>query len=113
MSSNKIAIVGVACRYPDAASPTELWENVLSQRQAFRRMPPERLPLADYYSPDPVAPDKTYSQNAALITNWSFDRAKYRVSPSTYASADLAHWLALEVADAAIQDAGFDLPADA
>ena len=69
MSSNKIAIVGVACRYPDAASPTELWENVLSQRQAFRRMPPERLPLADYYSPDPVAPDKTYSQNAALITS--------------------------------------------
>jgi len=113
MNSNRIAIVGAACRYPDAASPAELWENVLSQRQAFRRMPPERLPLADYYSPDPSTPDKTYSQNAALITNWNFDRAKYRVSRSTYDSADLAHWLALEVADAAIQDAGFDLPADA
>ena len=106
-----IAIVGAACRYPDATSPSELWENVLAQRQAFRRMPSERLPLDDYYSPDPSTPDRTYSQNAALITNWNFDRAKYRVSRSTYDSADLAHWLALEVADAALADAGFDPPA--
>ncbi len=107
-----IAIVGAACRYPDATSPSELWENVLAQRQAFRRMPRERLPLDDYYSPDPKTPDRTYSQNAALITNWTFDRAKYRVSRSTYDSADLAHWLALEVADAALRDAAFEPPAD-
>jgi len=107
-----IAIVGAACRYPDAASPTELWENVLAQRQAFRRMPAERLPLDDYYSPDPSTPDRTYSKNAALITNWSFDRSKYRVSRSTFDSTDLAHWLALEVADAALRDAAFEPPAD-
>jgi enediyne polyketide synthase len=110
--TSPIAIVGAACRYPDATSPSELWENVLSKRQAFRRMPPERLPLDDYYSPDMNAPDRTYSQNAALITDWTFDRAKYRVSRSTFESADLAHWLALEVADAALQDAGFDPPVD-
>ena len=99
--SGSIAIVGAACRYPDAASPRELWENVLAKRQAFRRMPRERLPLEDYWSPDPDAPDRTYSQNAAVITNWAFDRAKYRVSRSTFESADLAHWLALEIADRA------------
>ena len=110
--TSPIAIVGAACRYPDAASPSELWENVVAQRQAFRRMPSERLPLSDYYSPDPSVPDKTYSQNAAVITNWTFDRAKYRVSRSTFDSADLAHWLALEVADAALRDAGFDPPID-
>ena len=106
--SNAIAIVGAACRYPDATSPEELWQNVLAQRQAFRRMPSERLPLEDYWSPDPSMPDRTYSQNAAVITNWAFDRAKYRVSRSTYESADLAHWLALEIADRALQNAGFD-----
>lgn len=105
--SNAIAIVGAACRYPDATSPEELWQNVLARRQAFRRMPGERLPLEDYWSPDPSTPDRTYSQNAAVITNWTFDRAKYRVSRSTYESADLAHWLALEIADRALQDAGF------
>src|SRR5688572_29335808 len=108
--SESIAIVGAACRYPDAASPRELWENVLAKRQAFRRMPSERLPLEDYYSSDPNMPDRTYSQNAAVITNWAFDRAKYRVSRNTFESADLAHWLALEIADAALQDAGFTPP---
>ena len=108
--SRAIAIVGAACRYPDAASPRELWENVLARRQAFRRMPAERLPLEDYYSADRNVPDRTYSKNAAVITNWSFDRAKYRVSRSTFESADLAHWLALEVADLALQDAGFAPP---
>ena len=32
---NAIAIVGMACVYPDARSPGELWENVLAQRRAF------------------------------------------------------------------------------
>jgi enediyne polyketide synthase len=108
--SAPIAIVGAACRYPDAASPRELWENVLAQRQAFRRIPDERLPLDDYFSADPKTPDRTYSKYAAVITNWAFDRAKYRVSRSTFDSADLAHWLALEVADLALQDAGFEPP---
>ncbi|HYC89850.1 MAG TPA: SDR family NAD(P)-dependent oxidoreductase [Thermoanaerobaculia bacterium] len=108
--SDSIAIVGAACRYPDATSPRELWENVLARRQAFRRIPSERLPLEDYYSSDPNMPDRTYSQTAAVITNWAFDRSKYRVSRSTFESADLAHWLALEIADLALQDAGFMPP---
>ena len=47
----------MACRYPDARSPGELWENVLAQRRAFRRIPPERLRLDDYFSADRSAPD--------------------------------------------------------
>ncbi len=43
-----IAIVGMGCRFPDARSPDELWENVLARRQAFRRLPDERLRLDDY-----------------------------------------------------------------
>ena len=37
--THSIAVVGMACRYPDARSPDELWENVLTQRRAFRRLP--------------------------------------------------------------------------
>jgi len=32
-----IAIVGMACRYPDANSPTELIENAIALRRAFRQ----------------------------------------------------------------------------
>ncbi|HEV2444658.1 MAG TPA: beta-ketoacyl synthase N-terminal-like domain-containing protein, partial [Candidatus Sulfopaludibacter sp.] len=102
-----IAIVGLACRYPDAASPGELWENVLAQRRAFRRMPAERLNPADYFSSDPHAPDRTYSTTAALVEDYEFDRVRYRVSGSAYRSADLAHWLALDIAAHSLADAGF------
>jgi enediyne polyketide synthase len=102
-----IAIVGMACVYPDARTPGELWENVLAQRRAFRRLPVERLRAEDYCSPDRDAPDCTYSVEAAVIEGFEFDRLAFRVAGSTFRSADLAHWLALDVAAQALADAGF------
>lgn len=102
-----IAIVGLACRYPDADSPGEFWENILTQRRAFRRMPDERLRLADYYSADRSAVDHIYTTQAAVLKNYAFDRMKFRVSGDTYRQSDLTHWLALDVASAALHDAGF------
>ncbi len=102
-----IAIVGMACRFPDANSPAELWENVLAQRRAFRRLPPERLNFEDYFSPDPATLDRTYTMEAAVIRDYEFDRVRFRVSGPMYRTADLAHWLALDVASEALADAGF------
>ncbi|HEX7736057.1 MAG TPA: beta-ketoacyl synthase N-terminal-like domain-containing protein, partial [Ktedonobacteraceae bacterium] len=102
-----IAVVGMSCCYPDARSPQELWENVLAQRQAFRRFPPERLRLADHYNQDAKAPDTTYASQGAFLANYEFDRVRFRVSGSTYRASDLAHWLALDIATQALADAGF------
>src|SRR5438874_1056166 len=90
-SMSRIAIVGMACRYPDARTPRELWENVLAGRRAFRRLPPERLRLADYFAADRAAPDRTYATRAALIEGYEFDRLKYRVSGEAYRAADQAY----------------------
>ena len=103
-----IAIVGMACRYPDARSPQELWENVLSQRRAFRRIPAERLRLADYLAEDRAAPDCIYSSEAAVIEGYEFDRIGFRVAGNTFRSADMAHWLALDIAAQALSDGGFE-----
>ncbi|MBT9314702.1 type I polyketide synthase [Leptothoe spongobia] len=105
--TNEIAIVGMACCYPDAHSPAELWENVLAQRRSFRRMPPERLNLADYWSNDPTVPDRTYGSEAALIKGYEFDRVAFRIMGSTFRSADLVHWVALDIANRALTNAGF------
>lgn len=105
----RIAIVGMACRYPDATSPRELWENALAGRRAFRRLPDVRMRLEDYWDPDPTAPDRFYARNAAVIEGYQFDRITYKVAGSTYRSTDLTHWLALDVAAAALADAGFPM----
>ena len=103
----RIAVVGIACRYPDADSPQRLWENVLAGRRAFRRLPDERMRAEDYYSPDPTAPDRFYSAKAAVIEGFEFDRVKYKIAGSTFRSTDMTHWLALDTASRALADAGF------
>jgi enediyne polyketide synthase len=98
----------MACEYPDADSPGKLWQNVLAGRRSFRRIPAERLRLEDYYSLDRHEPDTTYAADAALIDGYTFDRVRFRVSGDTFRATDLAHWLALDVAVRALDDAGFD-----
>jgi enediyne polyketide synthase len=101
-----IAIVGMACRYPDARTPEELWETVLARRRAFRRIPAERLRLQDYTPRDDADADSIYPIEAAVLEDYAFDRARFRIPASAIAAADLTHWLALDVATDALADAG-------
>ena len=102
-----IAVVGLACRFPDADDPPALLDVVLTGRRAFRRVPPGRLDLADYYSADPAAADATYSTRAAVLEGWQFDHPAFGISRRDFLSADPAHWLALETAARALAAAGF------
>ena len=69
---------------------------VLTGRRAFRRIPPARLDLADYYNPDPRRRDATYSTRAALLEGWRFDRAAFGVSRRRTSRAQIrrtgSHW---------------------
>jgi enediyne polyketide synthase len=105
--TGRIAVVGIAARYPDADSHEELWRNVLAGRRAFRRLPDVRMRREDYYSPDPKAPDRFYSEKAAVLEGFEFDRVKHKIAGSTFRSTDMTHWLALETASRALSDAGF------
>lgn len=103
----RIAIVGMACRYPDAATPAELWDNAVAGRRAFRRLPSERMNLDDYWDSDPATPDTFYARNAAVLEGYEFDRIAHKIAGSTFRSTDLTHWLALDTAGRALADAGF------
>lgn len=104
-NTNNIAVVGYACRYPEASSPDQLWENILSQRRAFRNMPVQRL-SPDYFSSDKKNLDSIYSKQVAVLKNYFFDRNRFKISNTNYNTADLTHWLALEVAADALENAG-------
>jgi enediyne polyketide synthase len=105
--SGPIAIVGVGCRFPDSGDPATLLDLVLTGRKAFRRLPPSRLDLADYYSADRATPDATYSARAALLEGWQFDLEAFGVPAAVYLAADPAQWLALETTARALAAAGF------
>jgi enediyne polyketide synthase len=97
----------MGCLYPGAHDLRQLWENILARRQQFRRNPDKRLPLSDYYDADPEAPDKTYCPKMAVIDGFTFDWSGRRIPKSTFESTDIVHWLALEIALKALEDAGY------
>src|SRR5260370_18724052 len=96
-----IAVVGMACRYADTRAPRELWENALAKRQSFRSIPEERLRVEEYADQNG---DFIYCRTAALIEDYEFDRARFRVSGEAFQSTDMVHWLALDVAAQALED---------
>ncbi|BAY46765.1 beta ketoacyl-acyl carrier protein synthase [Scytonema sp. HK-05] len=106
-STPGIAIIGMGCLYPGASDLRQLWENILARRQQFRRTPDQRLPLSDYQDPDPTVPDKTYGSRMAVIDGFEFDWASKRIPKTVIETADIAHWVALEVATKALEDAGY------
>ncbi|MCK5852806.1 polyketide synthase, partial [bacterium] len=107
--NNSIAVVGMNCIYPGAHNYDELWTNILAGRRFFRKFPDERLPLDDYYDPNPYAAGKSYCDLMAVIDGWSFDPLDYNTPPVTFHSTDMVHWLALDVTRCALLDSGIDL----
>jgi enediyne polyketide synthase len=63
-----------------------------------------RLNLADY-SPERQNDDYISATMAAVLDDYEFDRARFHVSQDAFATTDLTHWLALDVAAQALADA--------
>jgi enediyne polyketide synthase len=101
-----IAIVAIACRYPDANDAAALWRNVLEGRRAFRAIPPERLDLARYAADLVGEAESITKVKAGLLADWQFNRSHFRISKPLFERTDLTHWLALEVAAEAIESVG-------
>lgn len=115
ISHDAIAVIGMSCNYPGAHGLKSFWENILARRREFRLIPSQRLPLSEYYDPDPFAPDKTYANRAAVIDGFTFDWIKRGIPKTVVESSDIVHWLALEVALQALEEAGYgreNIPSD-
>ena len=106
-NNGAIAVIGMGCHYPGADNLKQLWENILARRRQFRRFPDVRLPMSEYYDPDPKTPDKTYGTRAAVIDGFQFDWVGKRIPKTAFDSTDIVHWLALEVALKALENAGY------
>ena len=104
-----VAVVGLACRFPEADDPPTLLDTILTGRRAFRRVPPGRLDLADVGGAAGLraAGIPARAPRAGLIEGWQFDRAAFAVTEPAYRAAGPAHWLALETAARALAAAGF------
>ncbi|MDQ1399704.1 MAG: hypothetical protein QOK20_1636 [Acidimicrobiaceae bacterium] len=106
----EIAIVGMACVFPEAGDTDRYWSNIVAGVDAVTEVPADRWDTSIYYDPAAVttgAGHKTPSKWGGFLPDVPFDALSYGVPPSSLASIDPSQLLALEVAARALSDAGY------
>jgi acyl transferase domain-containing protein/NADPH:quinone reductase-like Zn-dependent oxidoreductase/thioesterase domain-containing protein/acyl carrier protein len=102
-----IAIVGMAGRFPGAATLKEFWANLRDAVESVRRFADAELIAAG--EPPEVIADPDYVRARPVLPNVElFDAAFFGFSPQDAAIMDPQHRLFLEVGWEAIEDAGHD-----
>jgi acyl transferase domain-containing protein/NAD(P)H-dependent flavin oxidoreductase YrpB (nitropropane dioxygenase family)/acyl carrier protein len=107
-----IAIVGMACMFPQAPDLATFWANVLAGADAVTEVPPQRWDTELYYDADGQG-ERTPSRWGGFLPEIGFDPLRYGIPPSSLASIEPVQLLALEAAHRALADAGYaDRPFD-
>ncbi|KDN17486.1 type I polyketide synthase [Amycolatopsis rifamycinica] len=101
-----IAIVGMACMFPQAPDLAAFWANVLAGADAVTEVPPQRWDTALYYDPEGQG-ERTPSRWGGFLPEIGFDPLRYGIPPSSLASIEPVQLLALEAAHRALADAGY------
>ena len=107
LKTTPVAIIGMASIFPKARNLSEYWENILHKIDCIIDVPASRWDIADYYDPDPKAPDKTYCKRGGFIPDIDFDPAEFGLPPNILEVTDVSQLLALVVARDALEDAGY------
>jgi acyl transferase domain-containing protein/NAD(P)H-dependent flavin oxidoreductase YrpB (nitropropane dioxygenase family) len=102
-----VAIIGIACIFPDAPDRHAYWANITSGRSSITEVPKERWDPAIYYDPEAPAGEKSASRWGGFLPTISFDPLAYGIPPRSLSAIEPVQLLALEVARRALDDAGY------
>jgi len=103
-----VAIVGMACRFPDAPNPQRFWNNLMGRKNSMREIPSTRWNWEEFYK-NPANPRNTVSKWAALIEDVDcFDPAFFRIQPEEARLMDPQERLILQETYNAFLDAGLN-----
>ncbi|KAI4148084.1 MAG: hypothetical protein LQ341_001672 [Variospora aurantia] len=106
-----IAVIGMACRVAGAASPPELWENLLASKDVQKRI--TRFNIHGFYHPEggPLKGltnvDRAYMLEDDTIDK--FDNAFFHITPVEAIAMDPQQRMLLEVSYEAVESAGIPL----
>lgn len=105
--SGDIAIVGIACSYPDARDYTAFWQNIIDKHCSVKPVPRERWDAEVFHDPDP-AKGKIYIKVGGYIgPGFYFNPLKYGTMPRALEGADPDQFLLLRCVYEAMADAGY------
>ncbi len=103
-----LAIIGMACRLPEADNLEQYWQLIVEGRSAIREIPAERFDEELYFDPAKGVRGKSYAKLAALLGNRDFDYGRNPIDQQLAQSVDRMHLLMTGVAADALRHAGLD-----
>ncbi|MFD8339642.1 SDR family NAD(P)-dependent oxidoreductase [Streptomyces solisilvae] len=109
-----VAVVGMACMFPQAPDLASFWANVVGGVDAVTEVPAERWDPAVHYTgaKDGASAAKSASKWGGFLTPIPFDPLRYGIPPASLGSIEPVQLLALEAARRALDDAGYGDPGD-
>ncbi|MFD0318987.1 SDR family NAD(P)-dependent oxidoreductase [Streptomyces flavalbus] len=106
-ANQPLAIVGLAGRYPGAATPHELWDVLSEGKERTGPVPADRWDHDPYFDPRRGTPGRTYSRWGAFCDGVAeFDAPFFQLSARQAELMDPHERLLLQAAWEALEDAG-------
>ncbi|MDE5117737.1 MAG: type I polyketide synthase, partial [Trichodesmium sp. St2_bin2_1] len=109
-TTEPIAVVGMACRFPGGAnSPQKLWQLLSDGVDAITEIPPQRWNVDNYYDPNPETPGKMSTRSGGFLQEdiAQFDPLFFGISEREAITIDPQHRLLLEVSWEALENTGY------
>ena len=102
-----IAIIGMACLFPQARDLDSFWRNILNKHYAVSE-PTESWGADRYFDPDSDADDSLYTKMGGFLGDlYRFNPAEFGIMPNSIDGQEPDQFLALRMASDALKDAGY------
>ncbi|BCJ93984.1 hypothetical protein acsn021_15530 [Anaerocolumna cellulosilytica] len=106
---SEIAIVGMACRFPESDNYQEFWNHLVNGDNLIREIDEKRWDVKEYYSPEGES-GKSISKWCGIVERMEyFDNQFFQISPREALVMDPHQRQLLEVSWQCIEDAGISL----
>lgn len=103
-----VAIVGLAGRYPQAATLEQFWANLVAGRDCITEVPADRWDHDALFAPGKRLPGKAYTRWGGFLDDIAqFDAAFFNISPREARIMDPQERIFLQCAYHALEDAGY------
>lgn len=106
--SKKIAVIGMACRFPGSNNLEEFWENLKLGKEMTSEVPKDRWSGDSYYDSNKGSFNKGYTKWGGFIDNiYQFDPDKFGIDESDASMIDPSQRIVLSLSDDLLKNAGY------